>query len=1013
MNFPVTYLFPHSSQVVSKIFTEPSRSGKIGSSCHPKHFRVGIAEYSHLRDFAADLPNHPGGFIIYGAPNADLINRISTLEVSQGRILRRLSNFQERSTNHLHVFDIDGWDFPEDVDLTDQESVNELVRGLLVDRGMISLSDCDFAIVLSSSMWPGSPKLNCHLYFLFDEFISLDGLRSAVRCSSVEFDPAMYNPVQEQYFNPPQCQGFTDPIPQRIWFSQGDRPMVVTSDLLFNLQPKPATSSTSSTPTTPTNTLAPAGADTSPNEGNPFDMSTKPSEASSEASSEGVLSPGDAGYQSPELKAQLADMASSTPSSSFSPGSSSDPSPLGSDWLDTIHRYVGTDRGVNEPAYRSAAQLVESKGKVEMTANLPSYASEMYEAVWSTLEVRRNAGETTRGGEDDRLTYDHARFRQYLTSALGKAFGNPMDQAIETVKKAIIDSKAGLGPQALTSDTFLDALRRVKRGNTPEFIRLRADILATKFLNKTDLNELLKPPKSPSVSLGNGSGVAGPDEEMGDLEFMELLIGKYAYTQDETGNIFMKDTAVRTGYELIPLKDIPRRLLMEGLKIRQSIGANFQGQIMMILGDKFTQPGFLERVAIAQRRHVVPGEALVNFGKQSDGIDYIARVTPDGLKLATKDSTLPVHWLSGVEPMAIANATLLKERFGENYSTKLPGYLMEALSSFISIDRDGLKDLVAWAVSVWTNADLCHILEIVGNKGTGKSTCSDFMKDLVDPSGELGRNRGTLGSKKADFVRGLAEKQVNIIDNLSVLSPDQQDFFCGVATGTSMDIRILYTQLIDTVHIKRNLILTSLGTTVTRSDLRSRTVSVLITPSDDYRPQIREEWIAEVPYLRAALLVVCQGTLSNLSRLKALPEEVSPREATLVATHGFLEGKNVSDFTQVVAQRTEEAWNEIHDSRFIWIFLIYLEQAYPENTPGLKVILNTRGLHQKMHAWATDHAGERIDGRFLNLNDIPKTGKSLGWKLAKSIDSINKVSDWKIHLRNSSKRGKQYEISRK
>lgn len=117
------------------------------------------------------------------------------------------------------------------------------------------------------------------------------------------------------------------------------------------------------------------------------------------------------------------------------------------------------------------------------------------------------------------------------------------------------------------------------------------------------------------------------------------------------------------------------------------------------------------------------------------------------------------------------------------------------------------------------------ILNITGDHGSGKSTISTFLKQLIDPVS--GDGRSALGDNDRELSMALAQNTIYVVDNISNLTQRQSDIFAQAATGGAIDVRELYkTSKMIRVIFRPTVIINGINDTFRRADILDRTIRI-------------------------------------------------------------------------------------------------------------------------------------------------------------------------------------------
>jgi len=689
---------------------------------------------------------------------------------------------------------------------------------------------------------------------------------------------------------------------------------------------------------------------------------------------------------------------------------------IGNDWMHTLTKFVGDAHGINQPAYRAAAQLVQQVGQQQAKEKINEYARQMHDAVWDAL---RASGSERGRTKEDKATYTVSRFRQYIQSALEKNFGEPVDELVNTVERAI-DSK---DLAHLTSSPVISALARLKSSHYAKFIPLEQKIKAEKLLTMGQLNKLLKFGLTIDAESSEADMISAAlnndNREASENIIVDAVLSKYEYYADYVGNKYVavaSDDGSGAYRMLRCTGELSNIFYVDGLEISGNTVSDRFGRkaLCKLLGqDLRTVDGVFERRCIGKRIAMensrIDGGTWLNLGEQVDGSYKTVCISTGGITVHDYKDT-PVRWMHGVAPLQLATNEEIEERFGKDATLK--EYLADTLPRFISVKDDEYPKLLMWFCSVLANKTNAYIAELTGPTGTGKSSSADLMKDLVDPSGGLlgsGSDRMLIkDASNPDFLSAIEMEWVSILDNVSKLNVNTQDILCAIATGIKHSERVLYTQTIMQRTIRRPLILTALAPVVTRPDLRSRVIGIEIT-KPDYNLHFLRDWGEEKPFLLAGLLEMTRDTLLLYRNVTQFPSGLNTRDVFLACVYSAMRGFDYVDYRFVHSFRVQEAADMAHDSRFINLLVAFLDHRHDGYIQYLG-----RDLHPAIRRYAQEYAGKEIGNYVVNMMDTPDSVRGMAWELTKSIDIINRVSTWDVLVdKDPSTKAKRYTFIRK
>ena len=146
------------------------------------------------------------------------------------------------------------------------------------------------------------------------------------------------------------------------------------------------------------------------------------------------------------------------------------------------------------------------------------------------------------------------------------------------------------------------------------------------------------------------------------------------------------------------------------------------------------------------------------------------------------------------------------------------------LLKHINIEKKDLPLAVGWLLmSLQAGPGAYPVMILNGSAGTGKTTASRMLRELVDP------NKVDLLTKPSisDMRVIGTNNHVLAFDNLSGISPQFSDAICKIATGDNQAVRQLYTTNDEmTISIKKPCLMNGIDEVAKRGDLVSRSVKL-------------------------------------------------------------------------------------------------------------------------------------------------------------------------------------------
>lgn len=186
---------------------------------------------------------------------------------------------------------------------------------------------------------------------------------------------------------------------------------------------------------------------------------------------------------------------------------------------------------------------------------------------------------------------------------------------------------------------------------------------------------------------------------------------------------------------------------------------------------------------------------------------------------------------------------------------------------FANVRSDLRPVLIGWLVAVLLPDRPCPVAALTGEQGTGKSTATRLLGNLLDPSPAATRKP----PKDIEaWVVAAAGSRVVAVDNLSGITEWFSDSLCRAVTGDADVRRTLYSDSGLTVFaFRRAIILNGIDLGAVRPDLGDRLVPIALDRIAEAN-RIAEEtmpelWAAAWPRILGALLDLAAQVLADLA----------------------------------------------------------------------------------------------------------------------------------------------------
>lgn len=187
------------------------------------------------------------------------------------------------------------------------------------------------------------------------------------------------------------------------------------------------------------------------------------------------------------------------------------------------------------------------------------------------------------------------------------------------------------------------------------------------------------------------------------------------------------------------------------------------------------------------------------------------------------------------------------------------------LKDLLGLDEESWLLILSYIISALHPTGPYFVLMIEGQQGSGKSLLCDLLKQVLDPSKLLKyRPPKTLD----DLMIIVSSSMIIVIDNVSYINAEMSDNLCGIATGTGVAKRQLYTDSdLVIIDVCRPIILNGIVSIATRPDLLDRSIIVNLNPMspEKRKPerQLRHEFEEILPEVLGALYTIVSGALKH------------------------------------------------------------------------------------------------------------------------------------------------------
>lgn len=254
----------------------------------------------------------------------------------------------------------------------------------------------------------------------------------------------------------------------------------------------------------------------------------------------------------------------------------------------------------------------------------------------------------------------------------------------------------------------------------------------------------------------------------------------------------------------------------------------------------------------------------------------------------------------------------------------VPGGSLDMLKPLVNVSGDSWVLLVAFIVGCVNPKPPYPLLAVYGEQGSGKSTLTKIVKNLLDPAVVLARSAPE--DAKAVIAAARNTWLLNYT-NLSHMPPWFSDLLCCMSTDGGYSTRTLYETLEETTFDgRRPVCVNGIVDLINRSDLLDRSIQITLDPIPEDRRLDEETFWAEFEAVRPKSLgAICDAVSCAVRRKHEVKLDRTPRMADfakwVVAAEDALPWP-VPMFLSAYSQNREEAHEQaVEADRFASLVL--------------------------------------------------------------------------------------------
>lgn len=321
--------------------------------------------------------------------------------------------------------------------------------------------------------------------------------------------------------------------------------------------------------------------------------------------------------------------------------------------------------------------------------------------------------------------------------------------------------------------------------------------------------------------------------------------------------------------------------------------------------------------------------------------------------------------------------------------------IMDFAREFFHILSDQFLLLVVYICTAYIQY-ICHpVLILEGEKGAGKTTVLDFLKELINP---VSKEVFSLTGNTDSLVTTLSNNHFVPYDNVGNISDDVSNILCQASTRATMTKRKLYTDNTEIcINIKRIVAINGINLSISQSDLLDRAILVTVQRIESSKMRTLED-------LKGHFKQKLPSILSDIFNIIKRALEIYP-------SISLTEFPRMADFSKY-GYAIAEAIHEGYGSEFLRQYndnIKYSSQSAVEENPFLeciKFIACRDGYYESTMTELLQDAKKVLARFYIGNNlppDFPKTPNAISRKLRGSIHEL-KESGINVKIGRASER---------
>lgn len=213
------------------------------------------------------------------------------------------------------------------------------------------------------------------------------------------------------------------------------------------------------------------------------------------------------------------------------------------------------------------------------------------------------------------------------------------------------------------------------------------------------------------------------------------------------------------------------------------------------------------------------------------------------------------------KPIFKVYSNLFREQVKPSTTPSINDYL-----TLLNVHDDDKKLISIYLISLFVPNISIPIMVFNAERGSGKSTITTLIKEIVDPTVTKG---GALDKSIDDIMRKLDHSYLVCFDNIDSITNEQSNMLCRACTGEAIERRALYTDNdVFVFKYKRPIIINGINCPTNREDFLSRSILIDLKSITLGERRTEEDIFALLNKVKPDVLAYVFSTLSKAISIK-------------------------------------------------------------------------------------------------------------------------------------------------